>query len=151
MKLQKQLQILVNNAPESIPPQIIEKGITPVLKELVKPLKHLQYYILQNSEEDWLLTTINHRENPEIIKKVIYAFAKPQDALIFQGETTEDYQPFAIPVTHLLFQVLAFKELDSLIFMDNSRNLNKGIEITRDELMKRIDRQLKQLPKQAFA
>ncbi|MEY3828067.1 MAG: hypothetical protein RLZZ148_2894, partial [Cyanobacteriota bacterium] len=84
MKLNKQLSILVEEAPKhGIPTQIMDQAIIPSLKRLAKRLTSLQYYIMQNAQGDLLITTLVHREKKGLKKTVIYAFLTPQDAQRF--------------------------------------------------------------------
>ena len=48
-----------------------------------------------------------------------------------------------IPVTHILFQMLAMKPIDSIIFFDIPGNLNQGIEIRQEEVKKLVQIHLK--------
>lgn len=145
MELEQQLGILIKDAAAyGVPPIVIEKAIAPVLKLFADQLQYLEYYVLQNLEEDWILTTIT---NPQLQqeKKVIYAFITVQDAAIFQGQANPDLIAMPIPVTHLLFRLFSLKQVDSIIFLDNSSDLNHGIEIKRDRLFQLIQQQINQL------
>jgi hypothetical protein len=48
------------------------------------------------------------------------------------------------PVTHILFQMLALKSLDSLIFFETPGNLKQGVEIRRPEFQALLQAQLKE-------
>jgi hypothetical protein len=50
-------------------------------------------------------------------------------------------------VIQLLFYLLAFPEIDRVIFLNNSQNLDIGKEISRQSLEDSIEQQLKQAPK----
>ena len=145
MKLEEQLKILINDAPQyGIPAMVVEKAIAPVLELFVQKLSNTEYYVLQNLESDWVLTTIT---NPQLSqeKQVIYAFKTVRDAANFQGQTDPSLIAVPIPITHLLFRLFSLKQVDSLIVLDDSRNLNKGIEIQRDRLSALIKQQIQQL------
>ncbi|MFM9158961.1 MAG: hypothetical protein ACKOPK_13875, partial [Dolichospermum sp.] len=74
MDLEAQIQLLIDNAPQDgMTPQIMV-SIAPVLVTIAQRLKHYQYFILKNSQQDWVLTTLSNRANPGIEKQVIYAF-----------------------------------------------------------------------------
>lgn len=142
MKLQKQLHILADEAPQyGIPSEIMQKAVIPVVGAFAQKLRHETYYILQNQAGDWLITTLSHRHHPELEKKVIYAFSRSQDAAKSQNTAIS----VAIPVTHLLFQLFALGQIDSIIFMDKQGNLNDGIEISRAALQNSLQHQLKQV------
>ena len=145
MTLEQQLQLIVDDAADhGIPPIVIEKAIAPVLRLFAEQLHHLEYYILQNLTEDWVLTTI---ANPklQLDKKVIYAFVSVRDAAAFQGKVNPDLVAIPIPVVQLLFRFFALQQVDSIIFLEDLPNLNQGIEIEREQLSHLIRQQIEQL------
>lgn len=147
MTLEKQLQIIIDDAKNhAVPRAVVEKAIAPVLKSFAEQLQHLEYYVLQNLGEDWVLTTIL---NPQLQqeKKVIYGFISVQDAATFQGLANPDVIAMPIPVVQLLFRLFSLEQVDSIIFLENSQNLNYGVEIERDRLLQLIQRQLEQIRK----
>ena len=80
MNLDKQVQTLIENAPQDgTTPQIIE-AIAPALKLLAEQLKHPQYFIWQTLDENWVMTTLSNRTQPNLEKQVIYAFPTLKDA-----------------------------------------------------------------------
>ncbi|PSF36588.1 hypothetical protein C7H19_12975 [Aphanothece hegewaldii CCALA 016] len=142
MKLKKQLKILADEAPQyGIPFKVMEKAVIPVLVAFAQQLRHEEYYILQNKAGDWIINTLSHRHQPKIEKKVIYAFSTSQDAAQYQNTANS----VAIPVTHLLFQLFALGQIDSIVFLEKSGNLNDGVEISRTEIQTSLQHQLKQL------
>ena len=146
MKLNKQLSILVEEAPKhGISTQIMDQAIIPSLKRLAKRLTSLQYYIMQNAQGDLLITTLVHREKKGLKKTVIYAFLTPQDAQRFY-ENDPQFVAEAIPITHLLFQLFALSTVDSIIFMEEPQNLLTGTEIPREEVRASILQQIQKLP-----
>jgi hypothetical protein len=146
MKLKKQLQILINEAPNyGVSSVAMEKGVIPVLQGFAQHLKHAQYFIVTNSLGEWVLTTLRHREATDKEKTVVYAFINPQTAAQFQGISTTDVNTTAIPTTHLLFQLFSLKQVDSIIFMDRGNNLYRGTEIFREQVQISIKKQLQQL------
>ncbi|MDP5339065.1 MAG: hypothetical protein NWQ28_10890, partial [Nodularia sp. (in: cyanobacteria)] len=79
MDLKSQIELLINNAPrDGLTPHLVS-AISPVLIAIAKKLRHSQYYILQNSEESWVLTTLSNRANPGLERRVVYAFPTIQD------------------------------------------------------------------------
>ena len=145
MKLEQQLQEIVNEAPEhGVPSEVVEKAIAPILMSCADQLQKLEYFVLQNLSGEWILTTlVNPSLNQE--KRVIYAFVSVQDAAKFQGK--EDLDIVAVPITviQLLFRLFSLQQVDSLIFLENSANLNQGQEIQREPLANSIMSQIKQL------
>lgn len=146
MKLDRQLQILINEAPQhGVPSLVMEKVVSPVLKAFVSQLQHLEYYVLQSREGDWVISTISHVERPQQQKRVIYAYSISQDAAHSQENFDLPMTSVSLPVTQLLFQLFAFEGVDSIIFMDMPGNLEKGTEISRVKLQESIQKQLQLL------
>jgi hypothetical protein len=146
MNLNKQLQILVDNASQNgVSPLVMEKAIVPILQAFASQLQHLEYYILQSSNGDWVVTTLNHREQMQTQMRVIYAFATAEDAAISQYKSDRQDNIASLPVTHLLFQLFALDEIDSIIFLEIPGNLEKGANISRAQLYKSIQQQLQSL------
>jgi hypothetical protein len=145
MKLDRQLQILIEEAPQQgISTLVIEK-VAPVLRAFASQLQHLEYYVLQNPEGDWIVSAIANIEKPQQQKQVIYSFPTPEDAIRAQANSNLQLEHVSVPVTHLLFQLFALEGVDSLIFIETPGNLEKGIEIPRTSLQKSIQQQLQQL------
>ena len=145
MNLEQQLKIIVKEAANyKVPTVVVERAIAPVLKSFASQLNHLEYYVLQNLAEDWVLTTIT---NPQLNqdKRVIYAFVSVQDAATFQGKSNPDLIAMPIAVVQLLFRLFSLREVDSLIFLEDSQNLNRGVEVKRQLLVGAIEQQLEQL------
>lgn len=145
MKLEQQLKTLIDDAPQyGVSSIVIQQAIAPVLRLFAEQLEHLEYYILQNLDENWILTTIS---NPKLQqqKKVIYAFSSVRDAASFQHNPDPSTMAAAIPVTHLLFRLFSLQQVDSIIFLDKPGELNSGIEIQRERLSRLIQQQLQQL------
>jgi hypothetical protein len=146
MTLKKQLKSLAEEAPQyGISTIVMEKAVLPILLAFAQHLRHEEYYILQNQAGDWSIDTLSHPGNAQIEKKVIYAFGLSQDALAFAERSASEWSPLAIPVTHLLFQLFALGEVDSIVFLEKAGNLNDGVEIYRSDLQNSLQRQLKQL------
>lgn len=145
MDLEEQIQLLIDNAPQDgITPQVVA-AIAPGLKLLAGSLRHSQYYILQNFDQDWVLTTLSNRTNPAVEKYVIYAFPTLQDVPIATAAGL-DPQVIAvpIPVTQILFQLVALETVDSIIFFETPGDLSSGIEVLREDIQNLIQVQLKQ-------
>ena len=146
MNIEQQLQILVDDAAkQGISPLVIERAIAPVLKLFAQQLKHLEYYILQNLDEQWVLFTISDRQQVKSDKTVIYAFPTLKDAANFQGSKDPSILAASFPVTHILFQLLSFKPVDSIIFLEQPGNLNAGTQIELDKLQSLIQQQIQNL------
>ena len=145
MELDRQLEIIINEAANyDVPPIVVEKAIAPVLKIFAQQLQFLEYYVLQNLAEEWVLTTIT---NPQLkqTKNVIYAFASVRDAATFSGKTNSDLIAMPIPVAQLIFKLFSLQQVDSIIFLEDSQNLDRGIEVERSHLLQLIQQQIQQL------
>jgi hypothetical protein len=135
MDLQAQIQLLKENAPQDgITPQLIT-AIAPALQTLAQRLAHKQYFILQSMEEEWVVTTLSNRTNPELEKRVVYAYPTLQDAIKSQYRR-DNPQLTAKPigVIHVLFQLTAMEPVDSIVFFETSGVSGDTIEIPRFEL-----------------
>ncbi len=145
MNLEQQLEVIINDAANhGVPTIVVEQVIAPVIELFATQLQHLEYYVLQNLAEDWVLTTIT---NPQLNQdqKVIYAFVSVQDAATFQSKRNPDLIAMPISVVQLLFRLFSLQQVDSIIFLEDSQNLNRGIEIKRERLSQLIEQQIKQL------
>jgi hypothetical protein len=142
MDLDRQIQELITNAPQDgQTPQVVE-AITPALKLLAEQLKHLQYYILQTLQQNWVLTTLSHRTQNQLEKRVIYAFPTLKDAYVTTAEDNVVATP--VPVIHILFQMIAIEPLDSLVFFETPGNLTTATEVKREDVQKLIGIYLQQ-------
>lgn len=134
MTLDQQLQDLIQNAPQDGTTPAAVTAIAPALKEIAQQLRHLQYYILQTLEQQWVMTTLNHRSQTNAQKNVVYAFASLKDATANPLAKDPQIMAFPMPVTHILFQMVAMTGVDSIIFFEVAGNLNTGTEVTRANL-----------------
>lgn len=143
MNLDEQVQLLIDNAPQDGQTPGIVAAIAPALKQLAFKLRHSQYYILQTLDGLWVLTTLSNRAQPMFEKQVIYGFPSLKDA------TTGAYAPkdsqivaAPVPVTHILFQMVAIATVDSLVFFETPGDLATGTEIRREDIQNLIQAQL---------
>lgn len=145
MNLEQQLKIIINDAANyGVPTIVVEKAIAPVIKLFAAQLNHLEYYVLQNLAEDWVLTTIT---NPQLEqeKQVIYAFVSVRDAATFQSKINPDLIAMPIPIAQLLFRLFSLQQVDSIIFLEDSHNLDRGVEVKRELLLQLIQQLIEQL------
>ena len=146
MTLDAQIQTLVDNAPQDGTTPVLVEAIAPILKQLASQLRHPQYYIVQTLDQDWVITNIGNRNQPDFEKTVVYAYANLKD--VASGPyAMQDPQMMAIPVpvTHILFQMLAMEPIDSIIFFESPGNVDIGTEISRTEMMNLIQSHLSTL------
>lgn len=145
MTLDDQIADLVQNTPSHLINPEAVVAIAPALKAIAAQLKHPQYYILQNLEQSWVMTTLSNRAQPNARKNVVYAYPTLTDAAASQA-TIKDPQVMAlpVPVITILFQLLAMKPIDSLIFCETPGQLGQGIEVRRQDLEALVQSQLAQ-------
>ena len=143
MNLESQIQLLIDNAPQDgITPQLMA-SIAPVLLAIAQRLKHLQYFIIQSEDGDWVVTTLSNRANPELKKRVIYAISTIQDvSLILDAGQDPQVLTTSMYVTQLLFQLLALKPVDSIIFVEKPGSMSKTVEVQRTELDRLIEKEI---------
>lgn len=145
MNLEQQIQSLIDNAPQDgITPQVVA-AIAPRLKLLAGKLSHSHYYILQSLEGDWVVTTLSHRANPDVEKRVIYAFPNLKDISVGSvGGLDPEVVAVSVPITHILFQLFALETVNSVIFFEIPGDLTNGIEVQSQDLQNLVQVQLKQ-------
>ncbi len=146
MNLDAQIRSLVENAPQDgTTPRLVE-AVAPAMKALAGQLRHEQYYVLQSSQGQWRVTALSNRDRPDLEKTVIYAFPSLQDAqnAARSPETSPAVVAVPLPVTHILFQMMAFKTVDSLIFFETPGNLQQGAEVHNADLQKLVNDSLGQ-------
>jgi hypothetical protein len=144
MDLDRQIQVLIEQAPQDgVTPQGVA-AVAPVLKLLASRLRHTDYFVLQTQERDWVVTTLSSRQQPEVEKNVLYAFATFTDATNFQQSPSGEIVGLPVPIVHILFQLLAMDTVDSLIIFDRPGNLVSGTEIRCQDLQNLIQIQIGQ-------
>ncbi len=145
MDFDAQIQLLIDNAPQDgITPQLVA-AIAPALTATANKLRNLQYYILQNLDGGWVVTTLSNRANPTQEKRVIYAFPRLQDVPA-NSSAGLDPQVIAAPllVIHILFQLVALEPVDSIVFFETPGTTTNTVEVVRTELQSLIQLYLKQ-------
>jgi hypothetical protein len=143
--LEVQIQLLIDNAPQDgMTPKIVAT-IAPALRAIAQKLRYPQYYILQNIQESWILTTLSNKANPELEKRVVYAFPRLQDVSLFSSVgLNPQVVAKAIPVIHVLFQLVALEPVDSIVFFETPGTTNNAIEVGKTELQNLIQQNLQQ-------
>ena len=143
MDLDAQIQLLIDNAPHDvITPQLVA-AIAPVLKAIAHQLRHPQYYILQSLDSEWVLTTLSNLANPKLEKRVVYAFPTLKDAtLTIDAGLDSQVIATAIPVTHILFQLVALEPVDSIVFFETSGTTTNTVEVRRTDFQNQIQKYL---------
>lgn len=145
MDLDQQLINLINEAPEyGVPAIIMEQGVIPVISAYAHQLDYSSYYLRQNLEDNLILTILGSDKNPDIEKKVIYAFPTVEDAAEFPDSKDNDANLVAqeVPVSQILFQMFTMKGVDSIIFVEKPENYQQSKEIYCEKLQTAIQQTL---------
>jgi hypothetical protein len=154
MNLDEQVKKLIDGAPDVESRESV-KEIAPILQQAAETLPQTTYYICQSQQGESVITTLRHHRQPELEIKVIYAFLNTEDISRFDGGSLVNDLAVEVPVIQLLFYLLAFPEIDRVVFLNNSHNLDLGKEISRQSLEDSIaqregsanDQKLPQTPK----
>ncbi|MBD2461112.1 hypothetical protein H6G89_08660 [Oscillatoria sp. FACHB-1407] len=145
MDIQQQIKTLIDNAPQDGTTPAAIEAIAPALKLIAEQLKHPEYYILQTLEQNWVMTTLSHRTQPDVSKNVIYAFPTLKDATAAPYAKDPQVISIPVPVIHILFQMVAMQTVDSIVFFENSGNTSAGTEVTRQDLQNLIQVHLQKM------
>ncbi|MBF2045918.1 MAG: hypothetical protein EDM05_017750 [Leptolyngbya sp. IPPAS B-1204] len=144
MTIDEQIQQLIEQAPLYGAKTDEIQLIAPVFKAVANQLQYSQYYILQNLEQNWVMTTLKHRTQPNVTKNVVYAY--PSLNAVKTSVATEDPQIMAlpVPVIQILFQLLAMEPVDSVIFFGPVVD-QTGTEVSRQGLRQSIEQYVQSL------
>jgi hypothetical protein len=146
MNLEEQIKKLIDGAPDLESRKSVEE-IAPILQQAAEALPQTTYYICQSQQGESVITTLRHHRQPELEIKVIYAFVRTEDISQFDHGSLINESAVEVPVIQLLFYLLAFPEVDRVVFINNSQNLDLGKEISRQSLEDSIEQRLQQPPK----
>lgn len=141
MDLQAQIQALIDDAPAD---EITQEGIQVVaiaLGEIAQGLAHTEYYILQNFEAQWQITTLQHRTQADLHKTVLYAYGSLNDAT--KVGQSGDLIAVPVPVVQLLFQFFSFDTVDSFLLVDDAQKPDQIRELKRQDLQALVQAYLK--------
>ena len=144
MDLDQQIQALIEKAPrDGSTPQILQ-AIAPALVLIAQQLQHLEYSILQAVDQSWAIVVLSNLKEPGREKKVIYAWTSLKDASQAAAAGSDRLRPVLLPVTHILFQMIALEGLDSIVFFESPGNQEVGTEIPREQVQNLISVYLQQ-------
>lgn len=145
MELDDQVDLLVRNAQDNGLSPLAITTIAPVLLAVASQLRHHQYYVLQTLEQGWVMTALTHRNQPESQKNVVYAYPSLKDAAESQAANLDPrVMALPVPVVHILFQLLAMKPVDSLVFCETPGQNGQGVEVRRQDLESLVQSQLQE-------
>ncbi|MEG4588694.1 hypothetical protein QUA54_26255 [Microcoleus sp. MOSTC5] len=144
MDLDQQIQALIEKAPpDGATPQILQ-AIAPALVLIAQQLQHLEYSILQAVDQSWAIVVLSNLKQPGREKRVIYAWTSLKDASQAAAAAGDRLRPVLLPVTHILFQMIALEGLDSIVFFESPGNQEVGTEIPREQVQNLINVYLQQ-------
>ena len=144
MDLDQQIQALIEKAPrDGSTPQILQ-AIAPALVLIAQQLQHLEYSILQAVDQSWAIVVLSNLKEPGREKRVIYAWTSLKDAAQAAAAGGDRLRPVLLPVTHILFQMIALEGLDSIVFFESPGNQEVGTEIPREQVQNLISVYLQQ-------
>jgi hypothetical protein len=151
--LDQQIGVLIQQAPKDDVTATLVSIVAPLLKQVAGQLTHLEYYVLQTHDGGWVVTTLGHRTEPELEKAVVYAFPALQDAqALAQTHKDAEVTVAALPVIEILFQLIALKRVDSILFweMPGHHGLGAGSDRAQATEVRRADlqTQMQQLMRQ---
>ncbi|MBE9064242.1 hypothetical protein [cf. Phormidesmis sp. LEGE 11477] len=144
MTIDQQLQSLIENAPPEANLKEAIQAVSPVIRNVARQLQHLEYYILQTVNRQWLQATIAHKDNPTQPKRVIYAYASLSSAAGDKlAASNPDLMAVPVPLAQLLFQLPSISPVDSLIFLETEAR-DQAVEVRREDMRKMFHRRLSQ-------
>jgi hypothetical protein len=146
MNLEEQVKKLIDGAPDPESRKSVLE-IAPILQQVAATLPQTTYYICQSQEGESVITVLKHNRQPELEISVIYAFMNTEDISKFDSGSLTNQSAVEVPVIQLLFYLLAFPEIERVIFLNNSQNLDIGKELSRQSLEDSIEQKLQQAPK----
>jgi hypothetical protein len=132
MDLRDQIQALIDDAPADAVTRSGVQVIATALGEVAQGLGHSTYYILQNFQQQWQVTTLQHRSQDNIQKTVLYAYANLADAT--QAGQSDELIAAPVPIVQLLFQFFSFDNVDSFLFLDHAHDPDQIREVKREDL-----------------
>lgn len=137
MNIDQQIQQLIEQAPQYGATMEEIELVAPIFQVFANRLQHSQYYVLQNLEQNWVLTTLQHRTQAQLTKNVVYAYPSLEAVKTGVATLDPDIMALPVPVVQLLFQLLAMDPVDSMIFLDDNQP-NSGAEVSRQDLRQAI-------------
>jgi hypothetical protein len=143
MNLDQQIKSLIDGAPDP-DSRISVMAIVPILRQVAVALPNLEYYICQSPQGEWAITTLCHRQQPDLEIQAIYAFTRVEDIIVVDRDALKLGVAIKMPIVQILFNLLAFTEIDRVIFLNDSQDLDRGQEISRQDLETAIVWELQQ-------
>ena len=101
MDIDKQIQTLIDEAPDQITGQAIAL-LAPLLKEIAGQLPRETYYIVQSLGQGWVMTTLRGRQDPKASKTIVYAYPSLEAAAV---GVADNPQMMAAPPSQYSFTI----------------------------------------------
>jgi hypothetical protein len=141
--IEAQVTELIAEAPADADTQFGIRVIAPLLGQIAEQFESPQYYILQNLEQQWQLTTLQNRHQPELEKTVVYAYRQLSDAT--QAGRADNLIAVPLPTVHLLFHFLTISQVDSFLFVNSVATDESPVELSHGNLQLFIQEHLQQM------
>jgi hypothetical protein len=141
-----QVAALIAEAPTDAETQIGVRAIAPLLGELAEQFGSPQFYILQNFNQQWQITTLQNRHQPDLEKRVVYCYRQLSDAT--RAGQTDSLIAVPLPTVQLLFHFLTISQIDSLLFVQNAFGEEQPIELSQTAIQSVVQEYLQQLSSQ---
>jgi hypothetical protein len=145
MNLKSQLQELSKGLQGTMSTAAIEKAIIPVIISYAKRVKRAHFFVWESSEQQWIVTTLSHRSDPSLEKRVVYAFTSTQDAKKHEDFDDPGLRVVEVPIILIFTKLLASEDLDSIIFFPHRGNVKQGIELEKSQFLELIKNRLRQI------
>ncbi|MEM8603111.1 MAG: hypothetical protein AAGF24_04675 [Cyanobacteria bacterium P01_H01_bin.121] len=143
MTIEDQINQLIKEAPQDGKTASLIEAVAPVLKQVAQSLQHTHYFIAQSAEQQWLTTVLSNRNQPDLEKIVVYAFAEVDTVrTYYPNHADPDLMTVAVPVVSILFQILALKNVESIVFFEGKSIAQAGMEIQCQKIQDLVRQQL---------
>jgi hypothetical protein len=151
MNLDRQLQALIQNAPDDGEMRHLVETIAPALRDLAQNRQRVAYFVIQSEEQtdpqteaqagnptdtqSWVTVTLSHRTQSNVEKTVLYAFSTESDAdRVGITLESQDLTLVNVPIIGLLFQFWAFNLGDELVFFEQPGDVERGTTVSRQQI-----------------
>ncbi len=114
---------------------LFEQVLIPHFVRLAKDIKLKKVYFWANIQSDnFYITTLQNRKNPDIEIQIFNIFATEQDAKRYPGFNPRKMKVDSLPILFAFSQILATKGIDRLMIYPVKGQMNKSFSIVMEEL-----------------
>jgi|688.fasta_scaffold07852_11 hypothetical protein len=145
MNLKSQLQELSKGLQGIMSTVAIKKAIIPVMVSYAKRVKRGHFFVWTSPEQEWIVTTLCHRLDPSLEKRVVYAFTSTQDAKKHEDFDDPGLRVVEVPIVLIFTKLLVSEGLDSIIFFPHRGNVKQGLELEKSQFLELIKDRLRQV------